>query len=370
MVITMNSEAIFVAHRHLDARRPPTRKRSILRDLFSSATSAIATVVLIAVILYALPKLIDWAIIRSVWPGGDGEACRAAGGACWAFLNEKLRQILFGIYPPSEQWRPITASLLILAMGILTFPPRNWRPWLMALWCASFAVSILLMHGGFMGLALVPTADWGGLPVTLLLAVCALGLGFPFAVLLALGRRAEAPAVRYLSIIIIEVVRGVPLISLLFVASILLPLMLPQGVSVDKLLRAAIALTVFSAAYLAEIIRGGLQALPKGQIEAARALSLSWTQTTLLIVLPQAVRSVIPPLTNTAIVMIKNTSLVLIVGLYDLLSSARAALTDPNWPTPYTETYLFIAGIYFVICFGLSRYSNWLEIMLGSRDGR
>jgi len=366
----MNSEANFVTLHPMDVRKPPLLRRSVLRDLFSSAGSSVATVLLAAVFLYALPKAINWVFISSVWPGGSGELCRATNGACWAFLWDKLRQILFGIYPPSEQWRPITVTILILVMGLVTLPPRYWRRWLLGLWLSGFVVSIILMRGGAMGLAYVPTTDWGGLPVTLLLAICSLGMGFPCAVALALGRRAEAPAVRYLCITIIEVVRGVPLVSLLFVASILLPLMLPQGMSIDKLLRAGIALTIFSAAYLAEIIRGGLQSLPKGQVEAAKALSLSWAQTILLIILPQAIRSVIPPLTNTAIVLIKNTSLVLIVGLYDLLSSARAALTDPNWPTPYTETYLFIAGIYFVICFGLSRYSNWIEMMLRARNGR
>ena len=246
-------------------------------------------------------------------------------------------------------------------MTVYSLSPRHWRLRTAVLWIVGMAAGLALMQGGVFGLARVPTASWGGLPVTLLLAVCSLGAGLPLGVLLALGRRGSLPTARFISVGIIELIRGLPLVSLLFMASIVLPIMLPAGMTIDSLLRAGIALTVFSAAYLAEVIRGGLQAIPPGQAEASRALGLSWWQMMRLVVLPQALRKVIAPLTNTAIVMIKNTSLVLIVGLFDLLSAGRAALTDPAWPTPYVETYLFIASIYFCICFGLSRYSMWLE---------
>jgi general L-amino acid transport system permease protein len=340
---------------------PPAERSQVVSRLFGDAISALATVVTLALLVYAAKHVIDWAFIQSVWPGADGGACRAAGGACWAFLGEKMRQILFGIYPPTQQWRPAVVCVLLLALSAGSLPPRFWGRTLALVWIVAMVGAVLLMRGGMLGLEAVPTASWGGLPVTLLLAVCALGLGFPFAIVLALGRRSELPVARMLSIALIELIRGLPLVSLLFIASILLPIMLPAGMSIDSLLRAGAALTVFSAAYLAEVIRGGLQAIPQGQGEASRALGLTWWQMTRLVVLPQAVRAVIAPLTNTAIVMIKNTSLVLIVGLFDLLSSGRVALTDPAWPTPYVETYLFIAGIYFAICFSLSRYAMWLE---------
>lgn len=344
------------------ALRPPRERRdSAWHRLFGSAASAFATVATLALVLAAAGKLLNWAVLDAVWPGATGDVCRQASGACWAFLGEKMRQILFGIYPPGEQWRPTVVCLFILTMTVFSLSPRQWRARTAVIWIAGLLAGLALMQGGMFGLARVPTSSWGGLPITLLLAVCALGAGLPLGVLLALGRRGSLPTARFISIGVIELIRGLPLVSLLFMASIVLPIMLPAGMTIDSLLRAGIALTVFSAAYLAEVIRGGLQAIPPGQAEASRALGLSWWQMTRLVVLPQALRKVIAPLTNTAIVMIKNTSLVLIVGLFDLLSSGRAALTDPAWPTPYVETYLFIASIYFCICFGLSRYSMWLE---------
>ena len=351
----------YLATQPAQALPPPTNTVTLWHRLFGDAITAIATVATLALLAVALGKTINWGVLQAVWPDGDAAACRAASGACWAFLSEKLRQILFGIYPPGEQWRPALTSVILLVLGAASLPPVCWGKRLVLAWLVGIVTVLLLMRGGVLGLAEVPTAAWGGLPVTLLLAVFALGAGFPLGILLALGRRAEMPVPRMLSIGVIEIIRGLPLVSLLFVASILLPLMLPDGMSIDGLLRAGAALTVFSAAYLAEVVRGGLQSLPRGQGEASRALGLSWWMMTRLVVLPQALRSVLAPLTNTAIVMIKNTSLVLIVGLFDLLSSGRAALADPAWPTPYVETYCFIAAIYFTICFSLSRYSMWLE---------
>lgn len=351
---------VFVRTETLAARpAPPLRRRSLVAGLFGDAVTAGATLLIGLFLVTAIPQLISWGVINGVW-SGDAEACRGAG-ACWAFLREKHPQILFGIYPPAAHWRPVLVIALFLGLALWTLPPRNWTRLTLGLWAAGVAAALVLMGGGVFGLQAVPSSDWGGLPITLLLTVASLGLGFPLAVLLALGRQSDLPVTRAVSVTVIEVVRGLPLLSLLFVASIMLPLMLPDGVTVDKLLRAIVALTIFSAAYIAEVLRGGLQALPPGQTEAARALGLSWLQTTRLIVLPQAVAKVIPPLTNTVVVIVKNTSLVLVVGLFDLLSSGRAALSDPDWPAPYAETYLFIALIYFVICFGISRYALWLE---------
>lgn len=351
---------VFVRTETLAARPAPARRRrNLLGALFGDAVTAAATLLIAAVLVMAVPQLVSWGVLNGVW-SGDADACRGAG-ACWAFLREKHPQILFGIYPPAERWRPLLVIGLVVALALWSLPPRHWTPRTLGLWVAGIAAALLLMGGGVLGLAPVPSADWGGLPVTLLLTVLSLGLGFPLAVLLALGRQSDLPVTRAVSVGVIEIVRGLPLLSLLFVASIMLPLMLPDGVTVDKLLRAVVALTVFSAAYIAEVLRGGLQALPPGQTEAARALGLTWLQTTRRIVLPQAIAKVIPPLTNTVVVIVKNTSLVLVVGLFDLLSSGRAALADPDWPAPYAETYLLIALIYFAICFGISRYALWLE---------
>jgi general L-amino acid transport system permease protein len=250
---------------------------------------------------------------------------------------------------------------IVIALTLWTLPPSNWTLRTLGLWIAGVIATLILMAGGVFGLQAVPTSAWGGLPVTILLTVLSIGLGFPLAVVLALGRQSTLPAIRILCVLLIEIVRGLPLLSLLFIASVMLPIMLPHGVTIDILVRAIVTLTVFCAAYLAEVLRGGLQAIPKGQIEAAEALNLTWLQRTRFIVLPQAIAKVIPPLTSTVVVTVKNTSLVLVIGLFDLLSSSRAALSDPAWPAPYAETFLFVALIYFVICFGISSYSHWLE---------
>lgn len=351
------------AFARIDAEAPRQAPRlarpTLVHILFGDLLSVVLTIATGAMLVASVPRLIDWAVLSGVWDG-DGAACRD-GGACWAFLRGKFRQIVFGIYPPDEHWRPAVAVATIVALTLWSLPPRNWTAATLALWGMGLASVLVLMHGGVLGLATVPTAAWGGLPVTLLLTVVSLGVGFPLAIVLALGRQSKLRGVSLLAIGVIETVRGLPLLSLLFIASIMLPIMLPDGMSIDKLARALVALTVFSAAYLAEVLRGGLQSLAAGQRQAAQALSLSWFQATRLVVLPQALRKVIPPLTNTVIVMVKNTSLVLVVGLFDLLSSGRAAVTDPAWPSPYTEVYLFVGVIYFAICFGISRYSRWIE---------
>lgn len=339
---------------------PPLRHRPLAQVLFGDALSAAITLGTLALIALMLPVL-DWAVLNAVWrsPGGP-EACRS-GGACWAYLHDKARLILFGIYPPAQQWRPVLVIVLIAAMVLASLSPRLWNLRLLALWAGAIGVMLVLMRGGVLGLAPVPTAQWGGLPVTLLLAVLSLGLGFPLAVLLALGRQSDLPVVKAISVGVIELVRGLPLVGLLFVAAILLPLLLPAGWTIDKLGRTVAALTIFAAAYLAEVLRGGLQGLGPGQAEAARALGISYWQMIRTIILPQAIQKVIPPLTNTAIVMVKNTSLVMIVGVFDMLGAGRAAAGDPTWPAPFTETYLFVAAIYFAICFSISIYARWLE---------
>jgi general L-amino acid transport system permease protein len=339
---------------------PPVISTPIWKLLFGNLISAAFTIACIAIFFTVAPRFLNWAVLDAVWYSGDGAACKAAG-ACWAFIAAKSRLILFGLYPPTEQWRPMVVIGLFLVLALVSLPPRNWGRNLVITWGVGFVAILVLMGGGYFGLTEVPTSNWGGLPITLLLATLSLVIAFPLSLVLAVGRRSSLPIPRYLSIGLIEIIRGTPLLSLLFVASILVPMFLPEGWTPDKLVRALIALTIFSAAYLAEVVRGGLQDVPDGQIEASRALGISWFVTMRHIVIPQALRKVIPPLTNTLIVMVKNTSLVFVVGLYDLLSAGRAALADASWSTPFVETYLFIGFIYFSICFSVSLYARWLE---------
>lgn len=346
--------------------RPP--RKPILQLFFGDLVASILTISTGFLLILMIPAL-NWAVLDAVWATDDPSTCRD-GGACWAFIAAKFRFIIFGVYPPDEQWRPLLVMGLILAMILASLSPKLWGQRLIVAWVVSVAMMLILMWGGVLGMTPVPTSSWGGLPVTLLLALLSLGLGFPFAVFLALGRRSSLPIPRMLSLMTIEMVRGLPLVGLLFVASILLPLLLPAGWSIDKLGRTLAALTVFAAAYLAEVVRGGLQGVAAGQIEAAKALGIPGWKAVWHLVLPQALQKVIPPLTNTAIVMVKNTSLVLIVGVFDMLSAARVAATDPVWPAPFVESYVFVALIYFLICFGISNYSRWLETRVQSRSYR
>ncbi|RWK40941.1 amino acid ABC transporter permease [Mesorhizobium sp.] len=367
MTIVANHSA--TAAHGADDLPPPVVRRSLWQLFFGDLASAALTVITGSLLIAVAPTAVNWAVLDAVWSTHDPRACQEAG-ACWAFIAAKLRFILFGVYPPGQQWRPLLVIGLMLVAVLITLSPRMWGSRLIVGWCILIVSMLALMWGGFAGMPFVSTAGWGGLPVTLLLAVLSLGLGFPFAVILALGRRSDSLVPRILSLLTIEIVRGLPLVGLLFVASILLPLLLPAGWTIDKLGRTLAALTVFAAAYLAEVIRGGLQGVPAGQVEAAQALGIPRWKSVWHIVLPQAIQKVIPPLTNTAIVMVKNTSLVLIVGVFDMLSAGRAAATDPEWPAPYAETYLFVALMYFLICFGISRYSLFLEQRVREKDYR
>ena len=314
---------------------------------------------LLGLIAAAVP-LAKWAFIDAVWRP-DPAACRAAHGACWGFIVEKYRFILFGTYPYDQQWRAAIATALLLVLWVLSAFRFAWKPWLAVLWLAGLCAIGLLMRGGVPGLPYVENERWGGLILTLLLTTFGLALAFPLSLLLALGRRSELPAIRAICIAYIELVRGVPLISLLFMASVMLPLFLPEGLSIDKLLRAQIALVLFAAAYLAEVVRGGLQAIPQGQYEASSAIGLGYWAQMRFIVLPQALRIAVPALVNTFIGFFKDTSLVLVIGLFDLLSTIKLGLTEPAWSGFGVEAYLFAALVYFVFCFAISRYSRRFE---------
>jgi general L-amino acid transport system permease protein len=351
----------------LPAEAPPPRTHGPLAwlraNLFNSVFNTVLTLAALSLLALVIPPVIRWALIDAVWTASNGQACRAAseGGACWAFVGEKLRFVLFGRFPYDQQWRPLLVVVIFVALILASCDRRLWGRRLPVLWLAGLAAVGILMWGGVFGLSPVDTTLWSGLPLTLILAVVGMVFAFPLGILLALGRRSRLPAVRAISVAYIELVRGVPLITVLFMASVMLPLFLPAGVTIDKLLRAQVAFILFAAAYLAEIVRGGLQAIPKGQIEAADALGLSYVQRTRLIVLPQALAMVIPPLVNTFIGTFKDTSLVIIIGLFDLLGTVNAALADANWQGFYVEAYVVAAAIYWSFCFFMSRYSQMLE---------
>jgi general L-amino acid transport system permease protein len=331
-----------------------------VRQLFSGWGNSLATVLVLFLLWKTLPPLFGWAFVDAVWRP-DPAACRAAQGACWGFVAEKYRFILFGTYPFEQHWRPALATGLLLALWAGSLVRLFWTWWLAPAWLAGLAAIGVLMWGGMLGLPYVENERWGGLTLTLLLATIGIAAAFPVAILLALGRRSRMPAIQALCVAYIELIRGVPLISLLFMASVMLPLFLPAGVSIDKLLRAQIALVLFAAAYLAEVVRGGLQAIPAHQYDAADALGLRFHQKMLFIILPQALRIAVPPLVNTFVGLFKDTSLVVIIGLFDLLAAVKVSLGEPAWSGFGVEAYLFTALVYFVFCFAMSTYSKRLE---------
>jgi general L-amino acid transport system permease protein len=330
-------------------------------NLFSSWPSALATLVIFWLAWKLVPPFVDWALISAVWRAPDSGACREAEGACWAFIGEKHRFMLFGTYPFEQHWRPAVATAVLVFLWIFSSFKRFWNWWLSAIWTAGLASIAVLMWGGVFGLAYVENERWGGLILTLILASFGMALAFPLSIVLALGRRSRLPVVHAACVAYIELIRGVPLISVLFMASVMLPLFMPEGMTIDKLLRAQLALILFAAAYLAEVVRGGLQAIPHHQYEASEALGLSYAQRIVHVILPQALRLSIPPLVNTFIGLFKDTSLVLIIGLFDLLSTIKISLQDPKWAGFGIEAYLFASAVYFAFCYAMSRYSRGLE---------
>ena len=350
----------------IESRPPPVATQGLLawikRNFFDGWVNTLATIVTVLVLLWLVPPLFGWSVVNAVF-APDNAACRAAQehGACWGVVAEKGRLILFGRYPFEEQWRPLAACAILIALLIASCLRPFWKPWLAPLWLIVLAVCYVLMHGGAFGLTRVETSRWGGFPLTLALSVVSLAVAFPLAILVALGRTSKLPAIRAVCVLYVELIRGVPLISVLFMASFMFPLFMPHGVTIDVLLRVLVGMTLFAAAYLAEVVRAGLQALPKGQVEAAQALGLTYWQTTRKIVLPQALRLVVPAIVNSFISTFKDTSLVTIVSLYDLTGAVQLALGDADWRKFFLEGQLFVAAIYFVFCIALSRYSRWVE---------
>lgn len=330
--------------------------------LFPSPFHVVLTLAALALALWLGARVVRWAIIDAVFVADSPDACRAALGACWAVVVEKHRLILFGLYPYDEQWRPALAVLVYLVSVIVTLTPRFWNLRLLVpLWALTVLVIGALMHGGIGPLRTVPTSEWGGLALTMIMFSGTVILGFPIAVLLALGRRSDLSLLRSVSVVLIETLRGVPLITILFVAVNVFPLFLPAGTSIDKLLRVTVGIAIFFACYQAETIRGGLQAVPEGQYEAAKALGLRYWPMTSRIILPQALRVAFPAIMNHIIAALKNTSFVMIIGLFDILTATTSVMQDPIWRKYYVEAYTFVGLVYFSFGFALSIYARMME---------
>jgi general L-amino acid transport system permease protein len=322
---------------------------------------AIITVLVLFLLGYATLRFFQWAVTDATFGMATPDECRAAGGACWAFLAQRYHVILFGSYPASEYWRPILAVILVVAVLIASGFRQLWKPSLLVAWLVVLVASLVLMAGGVLGLEPVPTSRWGGLPLTVGLSAFGIVLALPLSVALALGRRSASMPVKRFCDAYVEIVRGLPLLAVLFVASTMLPLLLPGGNMIDTLLRAQIALILFQAAYLAEAIRAGLEAVPRGQAEAAQSLGLPDRLVSRLVVLPQAFRIALPGIINTFIESIKDTTLISIIGLIDVLGGARGAIADGTWMGFYREAYLAVGLAFFVFCYILSVHSRRLE---------
>jgi general L-amino acid transport system permease protein len=331
------------------------------RRYFGTPGTAIVTLVMLALFVWATPPVLRWAIFDAKFEVQSPSECLRAAGACWAFIGEKYRLIIFGRYPYDEQWRPLLAMLVMIGLVLFGCHRVVSRRYFLSAIALGLPLVAILMWGGIFGLTYVQTARWGGLPLTLILSITGIVFAFPLAVALALGRQSSLPFVTGASTAFIETIRGVPLVSVLFMASFMIPLFLPSGIQVNELLRAQAAIILFGAAYLAEAIRGGLQAVPRGQISAGQALGLKPGQISVLIVVPQALRIAIPSIVNVFVALFKDTSLVGIVGLMDLLLSSKQALGDVAWRSFSLEAYLFVAGLYFIFCFYISRRARSLE---------
>ena len=346
------------------ARPAPRQTAGILgwlaRNLFDGGFNALLTVMALAILWAIVPPLLSWALWNASWTAPAGGCPPEAPGACWAFVVEKFRVLMVGLYPAEFLWRLVLGAVLLAVMVALSVCRLLTTLKMIVIWSLLPLPLFWLINGG-LGLAVVDQSLWGGLMLSLSLAVVGILVSLPLGILLALGRQSHMAAIRAFCVGIIEPVRGVPLITILFMASVMLPLFLPVGMEINNLLRVQVGIILFSAAYMAEVVRGGLQAIGVGQFEAAKALGLGYWRITWLIVLPQALRHVIPSLIGRCIALFKDTSLVIIVGLLDFLGMIKASAQDPQWLGHDAEAYVFCALTYWVICFGMSRYGRSLE---------
>ncbi len=381
-------QGTFVRASMIEASSPPTAEGGVVHwlreNLFATPKDAVLTIVSVLALAWFLPPAIQWLFIDAAWTGGGRGVCATVAqggsqpdgwsGACWAFVNAKLDQFAYGRYPLDERWRPTLVGILFVLFLIPMLIPKAPFKGINAilLFAVLPIISLILLPGGWFGLTYVETPLWGGLMVTLILSFVGIAVSLPLGILLALGRRSHMPVIKMLCTAFIELVRGIPLITVLFMASVMLPLFLPQGVTFDKFLRALIGVSLFASAYMAEVVRGGLQAIPKGQYEGADSLGLSFWQKMNLIVLPQALKLVIPGIVNTFIGLFKDTSLVSIIGMFDLLGIVRFNFTDANWASSVTPIsgLIFAGFIFWLFCFGMSRYSGFMERVLDTAHKR
>lgn len=344
--------------------KPPATQVGVIgwmrTNLFNGWFNSLLTILTVYGLWLIVPPLVRWAFIDSLWLS-TGAECQQSDGACWSIIPANIRFITFGFFPYDQQWRPLLAMVLLIGLLFYSRNRKHWKKSLLYAWLVGLFGMGTLMKGGLFGLSSVDTSQWGGLPLTLLLSIFGLTAAYPLGVVMALGRRSKMPAVKMLCIIYIELIRGVPLISLLFMSSVVFPLFLPQGITINNILRAQIAIILFTAAYIAEVVRGGLQAIPRGQYEAADSIGLSYYLTMRLVILPQALKIVIPPTVQQLISAFKDTSLVVIIALFDLLRTTQTVLSDPKWMGFSAEAYIFVALIYFLCCFFMSNYSRRLE---------
>ena len=351
--------------------RPPVYRVGAIgwvrANLFNGVFNSILTIIILFIFWKTIPPIIRWVFLDSQW-FTTGAACRDSAGACWSIISQNRRFILFGFYPYESQWRPLLAMIILFVLLFYSRDRKRWKRRLGFSWIIGLFIMALLMKGGLFGLTAVDSSQWGGLPLTLLLAVFGLAAAYPLGVILALGRQSRMAGIKWLCVLYIELIRGVPLISLLFMSSIIFPLLLPEGITINKILRAQAAIILFTAAYIAEVVRGGLQGMPSGQYEAAESLGLNYYQTMRLIILPQALKIVIPPSVSVLISAFKDTSLVVIIALFDLLKSTQTVLSNPEWMGFSREAYIFIALLYFLGCFSMSNYSRKLERELSRGD--
>ena len=366
----------FVRSEIVAARPAPMRTSGVVlwmkKNLFATPLDAVLTVLGVAFLLWVVPPMYGFFLGNAVPPGGTVEQCRMENaGACWAYIAAEMNFFIYGFYPATEFWRPN----LVFAMGALLLAPLlipkvpYKRVNAVLLLVVYPIVSYILLAGGLFGLRVVPTEQWGGLLVTLIISVVGITLSFPMGIVLALGRQSSLPIIKTACVMFIELIRAVPLISILFMASVMLPLFMPQGTTIDKFLRALVGVTLFTSAYMAEVVRGGLQAIPRGQYEAAAALGLGYWRRMWFIILPQALKHVIPGIVNNFISLFKDTSLVYIVGMRDLLEAVKTKNDSAiEWQSANTATtgYIFAAMIFWVFCFGMSRYSIFMERRLNT----
>jgi general L-amino acid transport system permease protein len=356
-------EAI-VDKKEVETIKPPVTQVGVVgwirTNLFKGWLNSILTLITIYFLCITVPPLIRWALIDSLWLSSGAE-CQQIDGACWSIIPANIRFITFGFFPYEQQWRPFVAMGLLVALLFYSRNRNHWKRHLVYAWILGLFLMGLLMKGGIFGLTAVESAQWGGLPLTLLLSVFGLTAAYPLGVVLALGRQSKMAVVKTLCVMYIELIRGVPLISLLFMSSVVFPLFLPEGVHINALIRAQVAIILFTAAYIAEVVRGGLQAIPRGQYEAADSIGLSYYLTMRLVILPQALKIVIPPSVSILISAFKDTSLVVIIALFDFLKTTKTVLNDPQWMGFSAEAYIFAALIYFLCCFFMSNYSRRLE---------